>query len=134
MIRGLMGKIKMPSFSFSLSTLPSQLAPWQTIFLGLIVFVGCFYGIGSYSILDMNEGLYAEVAREMLANNHWIIPHLNGVSYLEKPPMLYWLIALSYKFFGINAFGARFIPSLATALTALSFYWLGKKTGDVRTG
>src|SRR5260221_13274002 len=60
------------------------------------------------------------LAREILANNHWIIPLLNGVSYLEKPPMLYWLIALSYKIFGINAFGARFVPSLATALTAVS--------------
>lgn len=132
LLRKLMDKIKIPSLSFTTS--PNVIDVWQTLFLGLVVFVGCFYGIGSYSILDMNEGLYAEVAREMLMNNHWIIPHLNGVSYLEKPPMLYWLIALSYKIFGINAFGARVIPSLATALTALSFYFLGKKVGAPRTG
>jgi 4-amino-4-deoxy-L-arabinose transferase-like glycosyltransferase len=105
MIRSMMSKIKLPSFSFSFTTTPSNMELWQTLFLGLLIFVGCFYGIGSYAILDMNEGLYAEVAREMLVNHHWIIPHLNGVSYLEKPPMLYWLIALSYKIFGINAFG-----------------------------
>jgi len=134
MIRALMSKIKIPSFSFSFSTSPNQMDMWQTVFLGLMVFVGCFYGLSSYAILDMNEGLYAEVAREMLVNNHWIIPHLNGVSYLEKPPMLYWLIALSYKIFGINAFGARFVPSLATALTALAFFQFGKKVGAARTG
>lgn len=132
MIRSLLGKIKLPSFSFT--TLPNHIDLWQTLFLGLVVFVACFYGMGSYAILDMNEGLYAEVAREMLVNNHWIIPHLNGVSYLEKPPMLYWLIALSYKIFGINAFGARFVPSLATALTSLMFFQLGKKLDSARTG
>ncbi len=132
MIRALMDKIKLPSFSFT--TLPNHLDVWQSLFLGLLVFIACFYGMGSYAILDMNEGLYAEVAREMLVNNHWIIPHLNGVSYLEKPPMLYWLMALSFKFFGINAFGARFIPSTATALTALLFFQFGKKMESVRTG
>ncbi|HEV2614601.1 MAG TPA: glycosyltransferase family 39 protein [Gammaproteobacteria bacterium] len=134
MMRNLMDRIKLPSFSFSFTTSPNELAMWQIIFLGVLVFVGCFYGMGSYAILDMNEGLYAEVAREMLVNNHWLIPHLNGVEYLEKPPMLYWLMAISYKIFGINAFGARFIPSLATALTTLSFYFLGKKVGAARTG
>jgi len=132
MIRALMSKIKLPSFSFT--TAPNYLDMWQNIFLGFIVFVACFYGIGSYAVLDMNEGLYAEIAREMLVNHHWIIPHLNGVSYLEKPPMLYWLTAISFKIFGVNAFGARFVPSLATALTALLFFHMGKKLDAARTG
>lgn len=134
MIRALISKVRLPSFSFSFATMPNEVASWQLVFLGIILFIACFYGIGSYAILDMNEGLYAEVAREMVMNNHWIIPHLNGVSYLEKPPLLYWLIAIGYKIFGINAFGARIIPSAATAMTALSLFYLGKKTENLRTG
>src|ERR1039457_1241108 len=56
-------------------------------------------GLGSFGILDNNEGLYAEIAREMLASHdwrQWVIPHLNGLPYMEKPPLLYWLTALSF--------------------------------------
>ena len=51
-------------------------------------------GLGSFPLRDNNEGLYAEIAREMLVDGHWIVPHLNGVPYIEKPPLLYWLEAL----------------------------------------
>ena len=61
--------------------------------------------LGGYGILDNNEGLYAEIPREMLASHdwrHWVIPHLNGLPYMEKPPLLYWLTALSFSLFGIT--------------------------------
>ena len=59
----------------------------------LLILFACFYGIGSYPLLDDNEGMYASIARDMLHNGQFIIPHLNGVPYLEKPPLLYWLMA-----------------------------------------
>ena len=53
-----------------------------------------FYGgLGSYALLNNNEGLYAQIAWEMLESGNWVIPHLNGVPYIEKPPLLYWLVA-----------------------------------------
>ncbi|MBY0574184.1 MAG: hypothetical protein K2P84_10920 [Undibacterium sp.] len=64
------------------------------------------FELGSYAILDNNEGLYAEIAREMTHCEDWhhsIIPHLNGLSYMEKPPLLYWLTALSFTAFGESA-------------------------------
>ena len=74
-------------------------------------------GLGSHALLDNNEGLYAEVAREMLAGpdwRAWVIPHLNGLPYMEKPPLLFWLTALSFQLFGLNEFAARLVPALAS--------------------
>jgi len=125
---------KLPSFSFQLLTSPNSMETWQYFILGFFIFFSCYYGLASYAILDMNEGLYAEAAREMLVNKHFIIPYLNKVPYLEKPPLLYWLIALSYKIFGVNEFAARVIPSTFTALTCLSVFFAGKKLQTTRTG
>ena len=85
----------------------------------LIIFA-CFYGIGSYALLDNNEGLYASIARDMLEHGRFIIPHLNGVPYLEKPPMLYWLMASSMAIFGENEFAVHLVPALAYFLTIVS--------------
>ncbi|MCP4923573.1 MAG: phospholipid carrier-dependent glycosyltransferase [bacterium] len=75
--------------------------------------IALFYGLGSYGLLNNNEGLYAEVAREMLASGDWIIPHLNGVPYIEKPPLLYWLLACSFSLFGVSEFSARLVTTSA---------------------
>jgi 4-amino-4-deoxy-L-arabinose transferase-like glycosyltransferase len=125
---------KWPSFSFQLETSPNYIQSWQYILLGFLTFFCCYFGISSYAILDMNEGLYAEVAREMLVNKHIIIPYLNNVPYLEKPPLLYWLIALSYRLFGINDFAARVVPSTFLALSCLSVFYVGKKLQTPRVG
>ena len=78
----------------------------------------CFVlaGLGGHALLDNNEGLYAEIPREMLAAadwRHWIIPHLNGLPYMEKPPLLFWLTALSFSLFGMSEFAARLVPALS---------------------
>ena len=78
-----------------------------------------FWGLDSYGVLHNNEGLYAEIAREMIVDDHYIIPYLNGVPYIEKPPLLYWLITLSYRLFGINEFSARLIPAIFGAITII---------------
>lgn len=99
------------------------------LFTLLCVFFGFFYGNAHYLILDMNEGLYAEAAREMFVTKDYVIPHLNGVPYLEKPPMLYWLITLSYKLFGVSTFAARLIPSFSSALVSLLLVLFGWYNG-----
>lgn len=89
--------------------------------------MGFFYGLSSYVIHDDNEGLYAEIAREMLVSGHYIIPHLNGVPYIEKPPLLYWLILISYKLFGLSVLSARLVPSLCGTAVCLSLLWFCHK-------
>ena len=66
-------------------------------------------------LFNPDEGRYAEIPREMLSGGDWVIPHLNGLDYIEKPPLQYWATAVMYRVFGVNEFSAR----LYTALTAL---------------
>src|SRR5262249_31524482 len=58
----------------------------------------------------------------------------NNVPYLEKPPLFYWLVAISYRLFGVNVFAARVVPSTITALMCLSMLFLGKKLSMPRVG
>jgi 4-amino-4-deoxy-L-arabinose transferase-like glycosyltransferase len=104
------------------------------LFLLILVFFFCYIGLGAYYIIDTNEGLYAEVSREMLLSGNYVIPHLNQVPYIEKPPLLYWLITVSYKIFGVSAFSARFVPATAMMLTVLSTWWFGCKIQLPRVG
>lgn len=83
-------------------------------------------GLGSYPLLNNNEGLYAEIAWEMVETGNWVIPHLNGVPYIEKPPLLYWLVALSFKILGKSEFSARLVPALFGFLTSCSLYFFGQ--------
>jgi len=66
-----------------------------------------------------DEERYAEIPREMLASHDWLTPRLNAVLYFEKPPLQYWLSAVSMKLFGLNAAAAR----LPLALASLIFLW-----------
>lgn len=67
-----------------------------------------FWGLGSLPLLDPDEGMYAEISREMLASGDWIVPRFNGVVYVEKPPLMYWLTAATYAVAGPTEFSARF--------------------------
>jgi len=74
----------------------------------LVIVLLYFRGLGSVPFLDPDEGMYAEIAREMLASGDWIVPRFNGVVYVEKPPLLYWLTAATYAVAGPSEFSARF--------------------------
>ncbi|NYF91917.1 glycosyltransferase family 39 protein [Tunturiibacter empetritectus] len=67
-------------------------------------------------LLDDADSVHAEVAREMLLRHDWVTLYANGIRYLEKAPILYWSMALSFKLFGVNTAAAR----LPIALTVLS--------------
>ena len=103
------------------------------IMLGTI-FVTLFFGFASYALENMNEGLYAEIPREMMVTGNYTVPHLNFVPYLEKPPMLYWLITLSYHLFGVSTFGARLVPVVSGAIVCLSLFYFAKKIKLAREG
>jgi len=74
-------------------------------------------------LFNPDEGRYAEIAREMLAGGDWVIPHLNGLAYIEKPPLQYWATALSLRVFGQSEFAARFYTALSALGTVLAV-WL----------
>src|SRR6185295_11147390 len=68
--------------------------------------------------LEPDEGRYAEIPREMLVTGDWITPHLNGLVYLEKPPLQYWATAIAYSIFGVNEWSSR-VYSMTLALLAI---------------
>lgn len=97
--------------------------------------IGAFYwGLSSYALLNNNEGLYAQIAFEMLENKDFVIPTLNGVPYIEKPPMLYWLISFSYMIFGKSVWAVRFIPATFGFLTTIALIFFCHTLGKTRQG
>lgn len=88
----------------------------------VLVYVGSMF---SPALLDDADSTHAEAAREMLARGDYVTLHVNGIRYLEKAPLPYWLVAGSYRLFGINEFAARFPTVLAVLLLA----WLGMAWG-----
>jgi 4-amino-4-deoxy-L-arabinose transferase-like glycosyltransferase len=84
-------------------------------------------GIWILPVCDPSEARYAEVAREMLAGGDWLVPHLMGRVHLSKPPLTYWLAALSMETFGESAPAARLPSALAFLLTVLVVADLGRR-------
>ena len=72
------------------------------------------------SLQDDVDAVQAQIARNMLNSGDWVTARLDGVVYLEKAPLIYWLIAISYKIFGVHDWAAR-IPM---ALSAIGLCWL----------
>jgi 4-amino-4-deoxy-L-arabinose transferase-like glycosyltransferase len=90
---------------------------------GVVLF---FYRLGAPGLMDPDEGRYAEIAREFFVLKDWLIPHLNFLPYLEKPPLVYWLTALSFKVLGFTEAAAR-LPSAVSALAGVFLaYGLGR--------
>ncbi len=78
-------------------------------------------------IVSPDESRYGAIALEMLHSKDWWSLKLVGLSYYEKPPMGYWLTAVSMAVFGENAWGLRFAPALAALFTALATGAIAKR-------
>ncbi|MGA8938447.1 MAG: glycosyltransferase family 39 protein, partial [Acidobacteriaceae bacterium] len=80
--------------------------------------------LGHNRLTDWDEGIYAQVSREMLRTG-WLVPHWNSLVWIDKPPLTYWITALFFKLFGISEFTARLGSALsAIALVTLLHNWL----------
>jgi 4-amino-4-deoxy-L-arabinose transferase-like glycosyltransferase len=88
---------------------------WLYAGLAALLIVVWLATLAGRPLFNPDEGRYAEIPREMLSGGDWVIPHLNGLDYIEKPPLQYWATGMMYRLFGVNEFSAR----LYTALTAL---------------
>ena len=90
--------------------------------------------LGTMPLLEPDEARYAEIPREMIASGNYVTPHLNGVVYLEKPPLFYWGNALSIRLFGESEFSARFFTAAVSVAGILLTYWMGAALSGWRTG
>ena len=95
---------------------------------------GLCWGLGSYPLLEPDEGRNVEVAREMARSGDYVLPHLNGLPYLDKPATYFAAVALSLKVFGETEGAAR-VPSLLFTLGTVLLVWhLGRRMGPPGTG
>jgi 4-amino-4-deoxy-L-arabinose transferase-like glycosyltransferase len=87
------------------------------------IYLGCI--VSPPSLMDDVDAVQAQIARNMLDSGDWVTARLDGVAYLEKAPLIYWLIAICYKIFGVHDGAAR-IP---VALSAIGLAWLTAAMG-----
>ena len=101
--------------------------------LVLLASLGWFLiGIKDMALIDRDEPMIAEVARQMVARGEWLTPHLPAWEdkSIFKPPLAMWVMAGSFKVLGVSEFAARLPSAVCSALTAtLLFAWAGRRWG-----
>jgi 4-amino-4-deoxy-L-arabinose transferase-like glycosyltransferase len=93
------------------------------LYLVVIVVAGAVYlgtSVSPPSLMDDVDAVQAQIARNMLMSGDWVTARLDGVVYLEKAPLVYWVMAVSYTIFGAHDWAAR----LPIALSSIGLCWL----------
>src|ERR1700730_5001518 len=96
------------------------------------IYLGCV--LSPPSLMDDVDAVQAQIARAMLASGDWVTARLDGVLYLEKAPLIYWLMAIFYKFFGVSDWVARLPVALASIGLALLSAFFGMWAFGKRAG
>jgi 4-amino-4-deoxy-L-arabinose transferase-like glycosyltransferase len=87
------------------------------------VYLGCIFS--PPSLMDDVDAVQAQIAVNMMQSGHWVTARLDGVPYLEKPPLIYWMMAGSFKLFGVHTWSAR-VPVVLSAIgLCLITAWFG---------
>lgn len=103
----------------------------------LIVISAIFFFIpflGSVHLFDWDEINFAESAREMIVSGNFSRVQIDFHPFWEKPPLFFWMQALSMKLFGINEFAARFPNAVIGIFSLITLYFIGKRLYDEKFG
>jgi len=92
------------------------------------------FNLGGYPLFDPDEGRNAEVAREMAATNDYVLPHLNGLPYLDKPIVYFAAAAAVMEFLGPSETAARLPAYLFTLATLVVVVWFARRRWGNDTG
>jgi 4-amino-4-deoxy-L-arabinose transferase-like glycosyltransferase len=126
--------ISTPTISEQPSRVPDRLRTASYWALAL-VFVAVYFGsLFSPALLDDADSTHAEAAREMFVSGDYVTLHVNGVRYLEKAPLPYWLVAISYHIFGVNEFASRLPMALSVLLLGVLAVVWGRRAFGERAG
>ncbi|GAB4349953.1 MAG: glycosyltransferase family 39 protein [Cyanophyceae cyanobacterium] len=95
---------------------------WLAAIAWVVLIWAIAYGwqAGSMGLIDETEPLFVEAARQMTLTGDWITPYFNGLTRFDKPPLIYWLMAIAFEGLGVNEWTAR-LPSLLSALGLIAF-------------
>ncbi|KAH8964578.1 hypothetical protein BDL97_04G074900 [Sphagnum fallax] len=114
-----------PSFPGDMGEVLSSLSCWKQKrrileigFVGLLATAAWFRNLGAAGLMDDTEPLFVEAARQMLLTGDYITPQFNAQPRFDKPILVYWLMALSAKLFGLSVWVFR-LPSALCALGLL---------------
>lgn len=108
-----------------------KLYPYIILISAILFFIPF---LGSVHLFDWDEINFAESAREMIVTGNFSRVQIDFHPFWEKPPLFFWMQALSMKLFGINEFAARFPNAVIGVFTLLIFYFLGKSLFDEKFG
>src|SRR5512136_2327761 len=103
--------------------------PWLQIAFLLGFCLGIYFlNLGRWDLWNPDEPRYAQVTREMVTGGDWVLMHFNGQVYPDKPPLFFWLVALSsFAWQGFSSFAVRFPAAVFGTLTVLLTYFLGRQ-------
>src|SRR4249920_1415840 len=86
------------------------------VLFAAIIYLGCI--VSPPSLMDDVDAVQAQIARNMLQSGDWVTARLDGIAYLEKSPLIYWIMAVSYAIFGAHDWAARMPIALSTVCCA----------------
>ncbi len=102
------------------------------VLVAALIFVGCM--VSPPSLMDDVDAVQAQIARNMLDSGDWVSARLDGVLYLEKSPLKYWMIAVCYWLFGVHDWVARIPVVLSITVLAWLIARIGAWAFSARTG
>jgi 4-amino-4-deoxy-L-arabinose transferase-like glycosyltransferase len=94
------------------------------VWLGLLVWIGFFHGLGAMELLDETEPMFVESARQMYLSGDWLTPMFNGAPRFDKPPLVYWLMTIAFQWFGTQAWAAKLAAAIPASLVVVGLFGL----------
>jgi 4-amino-4-deoxy-L-arabinose transferase-like glycosyltransferase len=105
---------------------------WLLTLIAAAVVIGSM--ISPPGLMDDADAVQAQIARNMLESGDWVTARLNGIPYLEKAPLIYWMMAVSYRVFGVSDWAARLPLALSALLLCLVTMSFGRWAFGERAG
>ena len=102
--------------------------------LAILAALVAFPFLGSFGLLEPDEGRFAQIGREMMATGDYLVPRLNGIEQFYKPALVYWVNAVSYRVLGVSEWTARLPSALAFFGTIWLTGWMGWRLGGRKLG
>ncbi|MDI6731152.1 MAG: glycosyltransferase family 39 protein [Candidatus Margulisbacteria bacterium] len=93
-----------------------------------------FFMLGNFSLYNAAETTYGEFIKQIRLTGDWLTMHYNGQIIFDKPPLYFWLAAITTYIIGFNEFAIRFWAAFCGVLTVITTYFLGKKFYNERVG